>query len=57
MSEGPWVVEAKGMSWYVVWKGPGKKRPKRIGPVKMRGTNYHDIAVKEAERRNKMHRI
>ncbi len=50
-----WEVKQLGLSWYVVDK-KGKKRPKRIGPVKLSGKNYHDIAVKEAERRNKLGR-
>ena len=48
-----WKVEQKGLNWYVVHP---KKQPKKIGPVKLRGVNYYDVAVKEAERRNKLGR-
>jgi len=53
MSQGPWKVEQRGVSWYVVHPSR-KKAPKRIGPVRMTGKNYYDIAVREAERRNKL---
>ncbi len=37
-------------SWYIVHKDTGKS--KRIGPVKSRGKNWHDEAIKEAKHRN-----
>ncbi len=48
---GPWKVMQFGLNWYVY---RNEKRKKKIGPVKMRGRNYYDVAVKEAERRNKL---
>ncbi len=44
-----WTVEPRGDQWYIVHP---IKKAKKIGPVRMRGTNYYDKAMEEAERRN-----
>jgi hypothetical protein len=54
--EGPWQVgERTGPTsdnfWYIVNKDTGES--KKIGPVRLRGTNYFDRAEAEAVRRNK----
>lgn len=48
---GPWGVGSIGTTWYVINKYTGIA--KRIGLVRNRGTNYFDISIIEAERRNK----
>lgn len=49
--EGPWGVSSKGRTWYVCHRD-GKKRPKCIGPARLKGRNYFDRAMEEAARRN-----
>jgi hypothetical protein len=53
LNDGRGVSMGEGMkagSWYVVNKNTGKS--KRIGPVRLKGTNYCDKAKEEAVRRN-----
>ena len=52
-TSGLWVVESRGASWYIVHPTKGAKR---IGPARMRGTNYYDKARAEADKRNKVSR-
>ncbi len=55
----PWIVKSIndggrgpiGASWYIVNTATGRKRC--IGPVKLKGVNYHDRAVALAKQRNK----
>jgi len=55
--DGPWHVGWRDSStpdknWYIVNKDTGKS--KKIGPVRMSGTNYCDKAREEAKRRNNL---
>lgn len=50
VGDGPWGVDSIGRSWYVVHATT--LRAKRIGPVRLKGTNYFDRAMQEAARRN-----
>jgi hypothetical protein len=50
---GPWEVKDIGMSWYIKNELTGKTV--KIGPVRMKGKNYHDVAQEEAQRRNINH--
>jgi hypothetical protein len=50
---GPWHVGSRNdRYWYIVNRVTGRSR--KIGPVRMRGTNYFDKAEEEADRRNKL---
>lgn len=50
---GPWHVGSRNdRSWYIVNRVTGRSR--KMGPYRMRGTNYFDKAKEEADRRNKL---
>jgi len=53
---GPWwAVSFKDMNWWIWNEITGRRR--KIGPVRLKGTNYFDRAVEEADRRNKALRV
>jgi len=57
--DGPWYVTGGVKHWIII--NVLTRKTKTIGPVRMKGTNYHDRACLEAQRRNalflKEHRL
>lgn len=54
VGDGPWQVPLWGTgderNWYIY--NTKTRRWKKIGPVRLKGKNYFDAAVAEAQRRN-----